>query len=257
MLGGISWAADLIPHVNGESKMRHFVPLAVAVVCLSIVARTQSFSGVLTWHNDNARTGQNLNETILTPQNVNSATFGKVLSYPVDGAVYAQPLYVPNVQISGRFYNVVYVATENNSVVAFDASNLRALWHTTFSNPTADIGPVNCATARLSCNVYPIDGVTATPVIDTTNNTIYVVAHTLENGTYYVKLHALDITTGLEKFGGPVAIVATTDGTGVGSEGGKISLNTTNDLVRPGLLLLKGVGTNGILYVAPNGYPHS
>src|SRR5215472_10786243 len=171
-------------------KMSRPIRLIFAALLLTAACCGQTFNGVLTWHNDNARTGQNLNETVLTPQNVNSSSFGKVLSYPVDGAAYAQPLYVPNVQIKGRFYNVVYIATENNSVAAFDASNLRPLWHATFSDPLNNVVPVNCTTARLSCNVYPIDGVTATPVIDISTNTMYVVAHTLETDSYFVKLHA-------------------------------------------------------------------
>ena len=236
--------------------MRLFARVAIAIY-LASSAYAQTFNGVFTWHNDNGRTGQYLKESVLTPQNVNSATFGKVLSYPVDGEIFGQPLYVPNVQINGHLYNVVYVVTENNSVVALETDNLHPLWHTTFSNPSAGVTAVNCKTSSLSCNVYPIDGVTATPVIDPTTSTMYIVAHTLENGVFYVRLHALDITTGKEKFGGPVEVTATAPGTGVGSKNGMITLNLQNDLVRPAVLLLKNAGPNGTVYIAPNGYPHS
>jgi hypothetical protein len=224
----------------------------LAVAALSIPSAAQT--SVLTWHNDNGRTGQTLTETVLTPTNVTSSTFGKVLSYPVDGQIYTQPLYVPNVSIPGKgTHNVVYVGTEDDSVYAFDADGLSSapLWRTSFAIPSAGINPVNCVSAQLSCNVYPMDGVTGTPVIDLSSNTMYVASHTSENGSYYMRLHALDITSGAEKFGGPVNMTATVPGTGVGSSQGQLSLNVKNDLVRPGLLL-----SNGVLYVAQGGYPH-
>jgi Transmembrane protein 131-like N-terminal/Abnormal spindle-like microcephaly-assoc'd, ASPM-SPD-2-Hydin len=222
---------------------------------MAVVAESQTFSGVLTWHNDNARTGQNLSETVLTPQNVNSNSFGKVLSYPVDGQIYTQPLYVPNLNIPGKgIHNVVYIATENDSVYAFDADGKTGipLWKTSFANPVAGITPVNCTTAATSCSVYPVDGITATPVIDPLTNTIYVVAHTFESGSYYVRLHALNIATGAEKFGGPVALQATVNGTGVGSVHGKITMGLQGNLARPALLLL-----NGVVYIALGGNPHA
>jgi hypothetical protein len=232
------------------------VRLCLALLTLSgLSLSAQSFPGVLTWHNDNGRTGQNLNETVLTPANVNTTTFGKVLSFPVDGQIYAQPLYVPNVPIPGKgTHNVLYVATENASVYAFDADGLSGppLWKVPFTNPLNGITAVNCNTAGTSCNVYPVDGITATPVIDLTTSTIYVVAHTAENGVYFVRLHALDITTGAEKFGGPVALTATVNGTGVGNKHGKITMSPQGNIARPGLLLL-----NGVLYIALGGYPHA
>src|SRR5207302_1159003 len=135
---------------------------------------------------------------------------------PVDGQVYAQPLYVANVVIPNQgIHNVVYVATENNTVYAFDADTHGApLWQTSLSInggtavPSSD---VNCP------DVVPVIGVTGTPVIDPTTNTLYVVAKTKEGPSYFQRLHALDIATGAEKFGGPVAIEATVSGTGDGS----------------------------------------
>jgi hypothetical protein len=198
---------------------------------------------VSTWHNDNLRDGQNTHETILTTANVNSTSFGKLFSYSVDGNIYAQPLYVPNVSIPGQgTHNVVYVATENDSVYAFDADGLNAspLWHDTFVG--AERSAVPCELKSL-CNVLtPVAGITSTPVINVSSKTLYVLVLTLEsNGTYLDRLHALDMTTGAEKFGGPVVISASVSGTGAGSVGGIITFDASQQLQRPGLLLLNGV----------------
>jgi hypothetical protein len=218
---------------------------------------SQTFKGVFTEHNDKARTGQNLNEKVLTPQNVNSKKFGKLFSYSVDGQIYAQPLYVPNVAIPGQgTHNVVYVATQNDSVYAFDADGLSSapLWHDSFINPPQGITPVSCWSGSvqiMACAVYPMYGITATPVIDPTTNTMYLVARTLENGEYFQRLHALDTTTGAEKLGGPVAIEAAVPGTGVGSLGGILPFNKQQDIQRAGLLLL-----NGNIYIGWAGAEH-
>jgi hypothetical protein len=220
-------------------------------------ALSQNFGGVLTQHNDNARTGQNLNESVLTRQNVSSATFGKIFSYSVDGQLYTQPLYVPNVSVPGQgTHNVVYVATENDSVYAFDAEGLNSvpLWHDSFIDPQNGITPVSCAAGGnndISCNVYPVYGITGTPVIDPSSSTMYLVARTAENGTYFQRLHALDITTGAEKFGGPVVISATVPGNGEGSVNGMILFDPLRDIQRTGLLLV-----NGIVYIGWAGSAH-
>jgi len=216
-----------------------------------LLSEATAQTSVLTWHNDNGRTGQNLTETTLTTSNVNAGSFGKVISYPVDGQIYTQPLYVPNLNIPGKgMHNVVYVGTQNDSVYAWDANGLSPLplWRAAFANPALGVTAVNCVTAQLSCSVYPTDGVTGTPVIDLPSKTMYVVSHTLERNTYFMRLHALDITTGAEKFGGPVAMTATVSGSGSASIQGQISLDVKNDLARPALLL-----TNGVLYVAQGG----
>ena len=142
-------------------------------------------TAVLTFHNDLFRSGQNLNETILNTNNVNSQLFGKRVSYPVDGQIYTQPLFVPNVTIRGRTYNVVYIATENDSVYAFDADQRTAtapLWHTSFIHRPAitPVPPGNVYTNHRNQDITPHIGITGTPVIDLDSGTLYVVAFTLE-----------------------------------------------------------------------------
>jgi hypothetical protein len=230
----------------------------VALIFASFAsAAAQSFNGVLTQHNDNARTGQNLNETILTPQNVNFNTFGKLFSYSVDGQVYSQPLYVPNVSIPGQgTHNVVYVETQNDSLYAFDADGHQStpLFQVSFVNPAQGITPVPCQTdgnTDISCGVYPIYGINATPVIDPTTNTMYLLTRTQNNGNYFQTLHAIDITTGAEKFGGPVNISGSVPGTGAGSQGGTVYFDPLRDVQRAGFLLL-----NGTVYIGWAGAAH-
>jgi hypothetical protein len=205
----------------------------------------QTYSGMLTWHNDLARTGQNLQETVLTPTNVNSKTFGKLFSFPVDGQIFGQPLYVYNVPISGKgTTNVIYVATENDSVYAFDAdgSTTIPLWQDSFINPSQGIAPISCAdTGADPCPFASVIGITGTPVIDPSSGTLYLVAATKENGKFVNRLHALDITSGMEKFGGPVQIEASVPGTGAGNKHGIVSFDAQHESQRPGLLLWNGV----------------
>jgi hypothetical protein len=204
---------------------------------------------VTTYHNDSARTGQNLHESILTPANVNPNGFGRLFVQPVDGYIYAQPLYVPNVSIGGQAHNVVFVATENDSVYAFDAdraagADASPLWHVSFINPPS-VTTVDSATDAQCGDLVPQIGITGTPAIDTSTGTLYVVAKTKENGVFFQRLHALDIAAGNEKFGGPVAIQATVPGTGDGSSGGQVSFDALHQNQRPGLLL-----RNGVVYIA-------
>ncbi len=210
----------------------HLYVLALVLYSPMIAAAQTS---ILTQHYDNARTGQNTNETILTTQNVNSTTFGKLFSLRVDGYVYAQPLYVPRLATSVRgTHNVLYVATENDSIYAFDADSGAQLWKTSFL--------INGATTVTSgCPDLPVVGVTATPVIDPLTHTLYAVSETEESGSPVHRLHALDITTGKEKFGGPVIIKASVQGSGFGS---KITFNDQSTHNRPGLLL-----DNGYVYI--------
>lgn len=172
---------------------------------------------VLTYHNDDVRDGANTNETTLNPSNVNSQQFGLKEAYPVDAQIYAQPLYVPNVTIDGATHNTVFVATENNTVYAFDADggSSTPLWEnhvgTAPSNHDQD-------------GITPLLGITSTPVIDSTTGTMYLVADTEKSGGREYMLHALDIATGNEKFGGPVEVNGTVAGTGVDSVNGEITL---------------------------------
>ncbi len=164
---------------------------------------------------DNARTGANLHETTLTPSNVHASQFGKISSLKVDGDVYAQPLYVPHVPIPGKgTHNVLFIATEHDSVYAFDADGPASapLWHVNFLKRGSGISTV--AAGDVSCPfIQPEIGITPTPVIDLETGTLYVLARTEEGGPltfsrYVQRLHALAITTGVEKFGGPVEIQA-------------------------------------------------
>jgi hypothetical protein len=202
---------------------------------------------IVTYHNDNQRTGQNVGETLLTPENVNSTGFGKVFSYPVDGAIYGEPLYVANLQIQG-VRNVVYVVTQHDSVYAFDADNKAPglLWHVGFVDPTANITSVPCADEPSACTFMGTEiGISSTPVIDIATRTLYVCAFTKENGSYVHRLHALDLATGSEKFGGPVPIQGSTTGSGDGTDGTNIAFNPHNHLQRSALLL-----ANGVVYLA-------
>jgi hypothetical protein len=201
---------------------------------------------VLTYHNDLARTGQNLNETQLTPASVGSGHFGPLFSYQVDGEIYAQPLYMPGVIIPHQgIHNVVFVATEHDSVYAFDAdNNLAPLWQVSFLNPAQ--GVTTASAAELGCgSIKPEIGITGTPVIDPASGTLYVVAMTEEglSGQYVHRLHALDVATGAERPGSPVEIQASAPGKGDGNT--IVQFEPWLYKQRAGLLLL-----NGAVYTA-------
>ena len=205
-------------------------------------------AGTLTYHNDNMRTGQDLNETVLTPSNVKSASFGKLFSYPLDGLSLASPLYVQNVNIPGQgFHNIVIVATEHDSVYAFDAdgSSSSPLWHVNFTNPAAGVTTVPAADTGETGDIPNEIGITGTPVIDPATGTIYVVAATKEvsgsTTSYVQRLHALDLTTGAEKSGSPVVIQASVPGTGNGASGGTLTFDPLRENQRTGGLLANGV----------------
>jgi hypothetical protein len=213
--------------------------------------RAQSFEGVLTYHNDNARTGQNLAETILTPSNVQLSQFGKLFGCQVDGFVYAQPLYVPRVKVRKKgTRNVVYVATEHDSVYAFDADKKRKckpLWKHSFLNKRKKVTTVPPSALGGEPDLVPEVGITGTPVVDPSSGTLYVVAETLERGVVVQRIHALDIRTGKEKLGGPVSIDSSiaVPGNGAGSSAGQVPFDATTQNQRSGLLL-----SGGVVYVA-------
>lgn len=218
---------------------------------------------VTTSSNDIARTGQNLSETILTPSNVNSAEFGKLFAHSVDGFVYAQPLYLPKVTVGGAVHNVVYVATEHDSVYAFDAdanagSNANPLWFASLLTTAhgAASGATTVPSSLLSADITPEVGITGTPVIDPSTGTLYVVSKTKEGSSFVQRLHALDVTSGAEKFGGPVVIAPSIAGTGSGSVNGKLTFDPEWENQRPGLLLLNGVVYVGFAAHGDNGPWH-
>ena len=205
---------------------------------------------VLTYHNDNARTGANLTETVLTPTNVNFASFGKLGQVAVDGDVYGQPLVKTGVTVPNMGKrDIVYVATEHDSVYAFDAKTLEPIWHDSFINPAAGITPLQSKDVNTQ-DIYPEIGITSTPVIDSSTSTMYVVSaikfSAVSGAVGFVQqIHALDLATGAEKLGGPVDIQATVPGNGAGSARGMISYQAQWQNQRPALLL-----SNGVVYIA-------
>ena len=230
--------------------MHSLVVLTAALLAAPMAAQVN----VLTYHNDNARTGQNLRETLLTPSNVNPAQFGKLFSYPVDGRVYAQPLYMSAVMIPGLgARSVVFAATQHDSVYAFDANGAALFWQRKFltgpavtSVPAADVN---------TTDIVPEVGITGTPVIDAATGTLYVVPKTKEMiagvAHYVQRLYALDVTTGVDKPGSPVVIGDTTfvngiytdltpismPGSGDGSIAGQVRFNALREHQRSGLVL--------------------
>jgi hypothetical protein len=216
---------------------------SAALFCLVLITTASAQTSVLTYHNDISRTGQNIAETVLTPASVSSGRFGKLFAQHVDGDVYAQPLYVSKLAIPGKAtHNVVFVATEADSLYAFDAdstsgSDAGVLWHVSLLD--AAHGATTGATAvdarsDLRCGtIAPQVGITATPVIDPTHGTLYVEAFSNQHGTLIHRLHALDIATGVERKGSPVTVSAPTEGEG------KIDIpfNPVREIDRAGVLL--------------------
>jgi len=213
--------------------------LLVSLGCISLNAQTppviSTRLNVLTFHNNSQRTGLNALETILTPANVNSATFGKVNFLATDGQVYAQPLYVSRLSINGVVHNVVFVVTEHDSVYAFDADTGAQLWK------TSALPPNEVPASFPDCGlVKPEIGITGTPVIDLDtglHGLIYVVATSQDqNQTYHQRLHALDLATGAEWLGGPVEITGKYPGTGDNTQNGFVIFDPAQYLQRAALL---------------------
>ena len=245
--------------------MRHLQMLGVVLLCTSVfgslsLGQTRNPSApvsVLTRQNDNQHTGQNLQETILTSTNVNPGSFGKIFSYPVDGQVWAQPLYVPNVNVLNKgTHNVIYVATENAKVFAFDADsatlNPTPLWRTDFLNPPSVIA-MPCDIGAGLCQLFPLVGITQTPVIDPANNTMYVVVRTQETIanviTYVIRLHALNISSGAEQADSPVVICSNTGNNGC-YFGQPVKFVPKNKQGRPAIILASEPGfPQGVLFL--------
>ena len=242
-------SAALTTDAAMKSHYRKLVLSLVAAILCSCGGGGQPSDGpgfpVTTWHYDNARTGVNPNETILNLVNVNPNTFGKLYDLPADGAVVGQVLYLPNISIPGKgTHNVVYAATMHDSVYAFDAdsnagANASPLWQVSLLPSGATPVPMTVQGCS-GVTAWTEVGIVATPVIDSANGTIYVVAKTYENGKTVFRLHALDVTTGSEKFGGAVQIKATYT-----LNGQTDTFNPIAETNRPALLL-----TNGHVYLA-------
>ena len=241
---GIEWQAAESSAQTGS--IARSVGKCAALICASLLALSEtpiaSAQNILTERYDNARTGANLSETQLNPSTVASGAFGRIGNYTVDGAVYAQPLYVQNVAIPGvGTRNVLYVATMENTVYAFDADNIggASFWQVLTLPAPVPIGDIVSGN-----NIAGKVGIESTPVIDASTNTIYFVARSKEpssncggpHPTYCQRLHALDITTGAEKFGGPITIAATF---------GALTFDTLNNNQRASLAL-----ANGQVYIA-------
>jgi chitodextrinase len=228
----------------------------------SITVGVTDLAGVTTYHNDLSRDGVNSQEYALTTANVHTATFGKLFSCTVDGAIYAQPLWLANLSVGGARHNVIFVATQHGSVYAFDAdtSPCTTLWHVNLLDAThggtpgetsVPSGPPGNLVGNGFGDITPEASVTSTPVMDRATNTLYVVSKSVVPGSsplsFFQRLHGLDVTTGLERLHGnlPVTISASVSGTGDGSVGGIVSFDPQNENQRAGLALV-----NNTVYIA-------
>lgn len=254
-VGTISASGLFTPPATGGTHTVTATSVALSTASASANVAVTDLPGVFTYHNDLSRDGANTQEYALTPAMITTATFGKVFSCAVDGAVYTQPLWVPGVTINGAVHNVIYVATQHDSVFAFDAdaNPCVQLWQAslldTAHGGTPGEGPVFWQDVGYCYgDVYPEVGVTGTPVIDPSSNTIYMVSASeippanpgpcsLPAGNFFHRLHALDITTGNEKFNAPVTIAATVPGIGDGSSGGMLTFASQLHHNRSGLAL--------------------
>jgi hypothetical protein len=214
---------------------------AALTVTAPATAVVSSNVDVVTYHYDAMRSGANTNETVLTPANVNSTTFGLLGSFTVDGKVDVQPLYLSNVSIAGAIKNVLYVVTEHDTVFAFDADSVNATSATTLWHSSMLAAGETSSDDRGCGQVTPEIGITATPVIDRARNAIYLIAVSKTSGGNYVhRIHALALTTGAELFGGPTTITATFPGSGANSSNGNVVFDPKQYNERPGLLQVGG-----------------
>ena len=225
--------------------------LPVCSFGLSLLFVVRASAQITTSQYDNSRTGATLTEKILTPQVVNSNQFGKVGVFKVDGAVFAQPLILSSVEIPGKGkHDVLFIATEHDSVYAFDANkpNGPPLWQVSLLDKKLDTAPVPARDTNCPF-IEPEVGITSTPVIDLKSGTLYVLArsvagHFISSNQYFQHLHALAITTGAEKFGGPKLITASVPGKGAGSKNGQVAFDPLRENPRAALVL-----ANGTLYL--------
>jgi outer membrane protein assembly factor BamB len=229
--------------ISKRTKHSGFVLFLAVLMLLCVLSggSRATAQDVLTWHNDNARTGQNLEERTLTIHNVNPKTFGKLFTISVDGKVDAEPLYTARSEIPNEeFRNVLFVATEHDSLYAFDADTGKQFWHVRL------LKPGETPSDNIHCGqIVPEIGITSTPVIDLhrgPQGTIYVIAMSKDpQGRYFQRLHALDLRSGAEELDGPVEIRATFPGTGATSRGGTAIFNPQQYAERAAVLLVNGV----------------
>src|SRR5258708_263547 len=234
-------------HAKGPGRTAPSLRRSLLFACsfLLVTLNCAAQSNVLTYQYDNSRSGLNASETTLTPSNVNVNQFGKLFTLPVDGKVYAQPLYVSNLAIAGGRHNVLFVATEADSVYAFDAdSNIGAnstpLWKASMIDTAhgANAGETPMSSTTIGCtDTEPVIGITSTPVIDLSSGTLYVEAKSTDGVTFYHPLHPLAITTANEKSAAPVVIKQPLNFTP--------AFDSLHQLNRPGLLLM-----NGTIFIA-------
>ncbi|MGA8431139.1 MAG: choice-of-anchor D domain-containing protein [Candidatus Sulfotelmatobacter sp.] len=258
-VGTITTAGLYTPPTTAGSHIVKAVNIANTKQSASVPIVVSGYTGTVTHHNDTLRTGQNNSEAALTTGNVNPTQFGKLFSYTVDGQIYGEPLWVPNVNIGGVYHNVVFVATQNDSVYAFDADNgtlyPNPLWQKSFINPPG-ITAIPQADIEKGLDISPKIGITATPVIDPVKGVMFVEARTLNTTgtancpgevapTFFHYLHELSLATGAEMSGSPVLICAQVPGTGYDNVGGTVTFNSMRQNSRAGLLLL-----NGTVYMA-------
>lgn len=264
---GISCGAFAIVTSNSATYVAPSTPGIYSITATSVSDVTKSSSnsigvtdlpGVLTYHNNLSRDGTNTHEFALTPSNVNTSTFGKLFSCQADGAIYAQPLWVPNLTIAGSPHNIIIVATQHESLYAFDAdaTPCTTLWHANLIDSThgGTSGETSVPSAGAGAlvgsgygDISPEVGITGTPVIDPTANTLYVVSKSVNASTqFFQRLHAIDLTTGNERVT-PYSIDSSISvpGTGDGSVAGQVAFHPRNENQRPGLVL-----SNGVVYVA-------
>ena len=268
---GVTWSVTAGGTLTGQTKTVASFSAATAgvytVTATSVADHVTSATatigvtdlpGVYSYHNDLARDGANTQEYALTTFNVATSTFSKLFSCTADGAVYAQPLWVANLTINSAKHNVVFVATEHDSLYAFDAdaNPCIQIWHANLidsahgaasGETTVPSGPTGYKVGNGGGDTTPEVGVTGTPVIDPSTNTLYVVSKSINSGGafFFQRLHAIDLTTGNEKFGGPANITSSITFPGTGDGGSTVSFNTQQEHQRTGLAFV-----NGVVYVA-------
>jgi hypothetical protein len=265
---GLTWSVDKIPggsaSIGTISSTGLYTPPSSAgthtIMATSVADNTKGASanvavtdlaGIFTYHYDVARDGVNRQEYALTPSNINQNSFGKLFSCQVDGQLYAEPLWVSSLTVNGSVRNVIFVATQHDSLYAFDAdaNPCQQLWQVGLIDNahggTTGETPASATIVGGASDISPEIGVTGTPVIDPKTDTLYVVSKSQSTGpVFHQRLHAIDLITGNEKFRAPVEITASVSGTGDGSSGGTIAFNAKTQNQRPGLALL-----NGVVYV--------